>query len=49
MLVSALLHLLLAWAVLRLVIDVVPPPRVISVIVIHPPPPLPIPVSWQSP
>jgi protein TonB len=43
MLVSALLHLLLAWAVLRLVIDVVPPPRVISVIVIHPPPPLPIP------
>jgi hypothetical protein len=37
--VSLLLHLLLAWAVLRLVIDIVPPPRVLSVIVVRPPPP----------
>jgi outer membrane biosynthesis protein TonB len=36
---SLMLHVLLVWAVLRLVIDVVPPPRFISVILVRPPPP----------
>lgn len=36
--ISLLLHVLLAWAVLRLVIDIIPPPRVISVVMVMPPP-----------
>jgi protein TonB len=48
-LVSAVLHILLAWAVLRLVIDVVPPPRIIHVILVRPkPPPPPKPVAAKK-
>ena len=52
--VSVILHLLLAWAVLRMVIDVVPPPRVISVIVVRQPPkpivrPQPQPATASAP
>lgn len=46
---SLVLHVLLAWGVLRLVIESVPPPRFISVVLVRPLPPPPPPKRAAAP
>jgi protein TonB len=50
-LISLLLHVLLAWLILRYVVEVPPPPRVMAVELVRlpPPPPLPRPVAVPKP